>query len=436
METGGATSTTTSISEDTTVQNEDPHSATTELKAAARDVLRVGKQWAHAAQEWFDDRRNEMNNRNRDERDFEGGRTPQDRNYESGYRSRQNQTGGAYETRGGHSRDEHGNHGRGRSDYDIQSDYSGGGYDQLSPGQDLNAQRSYLGSASEQSDYLERGAYGREDRYAQGRSTGSDDYYSQRGYQGSSMQSNQRGMYGDERNQQNTGYGQSQGREYGAYSNQAQPFQHGTERGQYQGSQRQDSDYPRYNRGGMTGQERHYGSQEYGAQGPQTQGGYPQGDYGTRSFSQRTQALHEYGTSGSEVSRATTGWGPASRGYRGLGPLNYTRSDERIREDLNERLTDADDLDASGITVEVSNGVAILSGSVDERWMKHRAEDLADSCSGVRDVRNQIQVKSSTQRAPTYSSSGPTTDAMPGDGGSSQSARTTASSDTSRTRST
>ena len=82
-----------------------------------------------------------------------------------------------------------------------------------------------------------------------------------------------------------------------------------------------------------------------------------------------------------------------ARGYRGVGPRNYSRSDERIREDLNERLTEADDLDASDLSVEVSNGVATLSGSVDHRWMKHRAEDLADACSGVRDVRNNIQVR-------------------------------------------
>jgi osmotically-inducible protein OsmY len=423
----------TSISEDTTVQNGDTHSATSELKAAARDVLRVGKQWAHAAQEWFDDRRNEMSNRNRDERDYEEGqRPPRDRNDESGYRSRQYQTGGAYGARAEHAYDEHGQRGRGRSDYDIQSDYSGGGYDQLSPGQDLNAQRSFLGSAPEQSDYLERGAYGREDRYAQGRASGED--YSHRGYQGSSMPPNQRNLYG-ERNQQNTGYTGSQGREYGAYSSQGtQPYQRGTERGQSQGSQRYDTDYPQYARGGSTtAQGRHYGSQEYGT-APGTQGGYPQGDYGTRSFGQGTQ-LHEYGTSGPASSRTTTGWGPMPMGYRGRGPLNYTRSDERIREDLNERLTDADDLDASGITVEVSNGAATLSGSVDERWMKHRAEDLADGCSGVRDVRNLIQVKSSTQRASAYSSSAASTDTLQGDAGSSQSVRTTASTDTSRTRS-
>ena len=139
----------TSISGDTTVQNEDTHSATSELKAAARDVLRVGKQWVHAAQEWFDDRRNEMNNRNRDERDYEAGSARQDRNYESGHQSRH-----------GYALPEQVNRGRDRSDYDIQSDYSSGGYDQLSPGQDLNVQRSFQGSAREQSEYLERGVMG------------------------------------------------------------------------------------------------------------------------------------------------------------------------------------------------------------------------------------------------------------------------------------
>lgn len=78
-------------------------------------------------------------------------------------------------------------------------------------------------------------------------------------------------------------------------------------------------------------------------------------------------------------------------GYRGVGPRNYVRSDERILEELNERLTDADDLDASDITIEVVNGVATLGGTVPQRRMKHRAEDIAVACSGVRDVRNDIQ---------------------------------------------
>ncbi|MQP74670.1 BON domain-containing protein [Stenotrophomonas sp. MYb238] len=83
----------------------------------------------------------------------------------------------------------------------------------------------------------------------------------------------------------------------------------------------------------------------------------------------------------------------ARRGpYRGRGPRNYARSDERITEDLNERLTDNDMLDASDISVQVADGVATLSGTVASRWMRHLAEDIADSCSGVKDIRNEITV--------------------------------------------
>jgi hypothetical protein len=85
-----------------------------------------------------------------------------------------------------------------------------------------------------------------------------------------------------------------------------------------------------------------------------------------------------------EVSRAES--------HRGRGPKNYTRSDARITEDLCERLSDADDIDAADIEVRVNNGVATLSGTVSERWMKHRAEDLAEACGGVKDVDNKIRV--------------------------------------------
>ena len=78
--------------------------------------------------------------------------------------------------------------------------------------------------------------------------------------------------------------------------------------------------------------------------------------------------------------------------HRGRGPRNYRRSDARIYEDLNERLAADPQLDADDITVEVSDGVVTLSGTVQERWMKHRAEDLADSCRHVQDIHNHIRV--------------------------------------------
>lgn len=90
------------------------------------------------------------------------------------------------------------------------------------------------------------------------------------------------------------------------------------------------------------------------------------------------------------------GYGPrmAPRGYRGFGPRNYARSDERIAEEINERLTDDEDIDASDLNVRVSEGKVMLEGSVERRWMKHRAEDIADSCTGVKEVDNRIVVRS------------------------------------------
>lgn len=113
---------------------------------------------------------------------------------------------------------------------------------------------------------------------------------------------------------------------------------------------------------------------------------------------------------GRHWTQAAQGWlhaqagnvhGGDQAGYRGVGPQGYTRPDERIREDISDALTEADDIDASGITVEVGDGIATLGGRVGQRWMKHRAEDLADACTGVRDVRNNIQVGNAGTTADT-----------------------------------
>lgn len=91
-------------------------------------------------------------------------------------------------------------------------------------------------------------------------------------------------------------------------------------------------------------------------------------------------------------------FGGQQQSHRGRGPKNYARSDERIVEDINDRLTHADDIDASEIEVRCENGRVTLEGTVEHRWMKHRAEDIADACAGVKDVENRISVKSSRER--------------------------------------
>jgi osmotically-inducible protein OsmY len=82
-----------------------------------------------------------------------------------------------------------------------------------------------------------------------------------------------------------------------------------------------------------------------------------------------------------------------SSGNYGKGPKGYVRSDERIREDVCDRLSDDDELDASDITVTVSNGEVRLEGSVLDRQSKHRAEDLAESVSGVQDITNNLRAR-------------------------------------------
>ena len=81
------------------------------------------------------------------------------------------------------------------------------------------------------------------------------------------------------------------------------------------------------------------------------------------------------------------------RDHRGRGPKNYVRSDARIAEDINDRLTDDWSLDASDIEVDVEGREVTLSGKVASRADKRRAEDIADAVSGVTHVQNNLRVR-------------------------------------------
>jgi osmotically-inducible protein OsmY len=83
--------------------------------------------------------------------------------------------------------------------------------------------------------------------------------------------------------------------------------------------------------------------------------------------------------------------------HRGRGPKNYARSDDRIRDDVNDRLTDDPHIDASDIEVSVSNHEVTLSGRVNSRFAKRHAEDIAESVSGVTHVQNNLRVQQPTE---------------------------------------
>lgn len=83
-----------------------------------------------------------------------------------------------------------------------------------------------------------------------------------------------------------------------------------------------------------------------------------------------------------------------SRGeHFGKGPRGYQRSEDRIREDVCERLAYDGNVDASDIEVKVEGHEVVLTGTVRTRAEKRRAEDLVESIMGVQNVENRIRVQ-------------------------------------------
>lgn len=166
------------------------------------------------------------------------------------------------------------------------------------------------------------------------------------------------------------------------------------------GHEQQWGDYPYRGetwRGGETGGG--WGS-EPGWRGGTGAGRAARADYGRRDYGryagERSTSTYGYGTetyTRPYGGRSGLDWEPGRRGdFAGRGPKGYQRSDARINEDVCDRLADAPDIDASDIEVRTSNGEVTLSGSVNDREQKRRAEDLIEIVSGVRGVHNNLRV--------------------------------------------
>ena len=217
-------------------------------------------------------------------------------------------------------------------------------------------------------------------------------------------------------------YGMPRQDQYRSQGSQSQGQQRQGSRSSYAQGGRGSRDYQRQ-RQGVGGGGYQGGSQDYSGYTGRQQGE----SYGSSSGYGSPES-DRYGVGGyqgtSFVSPADTQQSHAGMGrqsYSGMGPKNYTRSDERLTEDLCERLTMDHDIDASDIEVKVAQGTATLEGTVSQRWMKHRAEDLADGCPGVRSVENRIKVQSESSygASSTQRSSGSQTEPLAGRTGGS-----------------
>jgi hypothetical protein len=119
----------------------------------------------------------------------------------------------------------------------------------------------------------------------------------------------------------------------------------------------------------------------------------------------------EHGGSGSYVGPTDGSYGGSSlygphrgteeRRYVGKGPKNYSRSDERVREDVCEILSDGT-VDASDVEVKVDGGVVYLTGTVIDKDMKRRIEDKAEQVRGVEVVENNLRVARESVNRPRH----------------------------------
>lgn len=195
---------------------------------------------------------------------------------------------------------------------------------------------------------------------------------------------------------------------------------------------------PRYGAGGYTGYgDRQFGERGYGERNYSTgdDGRWPahredhgRADFEARRYDQAFQGPREahsefgfgfdldgadgrYRREAAHVPGAEGGfWGRRGRQmfglgdgpHRGRGPQGYKRSDERINEDVHERLTEDPHIDASAIVVAVSGGEVTLSGLVVSREAKHHAEHLVEHLSGVTHVQNNLRLDADAHRGTTH----------------------------------
>jgi osmotically-inducible protein OsmY len=137
-------------------------------------------------------------------------------------------------------------------------------------------------------------------------------------------------------------------------------------------------------------------AQRYPGQESQRSGGVGYG--GAGDWDTQRDVGQFYSQGGQRGARSRFGEQEQNRGFSGRGPKNYQRSDQRIQEDICDRLTSDPDVDASEIQVEVRNGEVTLEGTVEDRRMKRRAEDCIEDVSGVSQVHNRLRIGSQQEQ--------------------------------------
>lgn len=257
---------------------------------------------------------------------------------------------------------------RDRDERSYRGSYYGGTYD---------CNDDYGRSADRDSGFGRRSNYGRSSR----------DYdYGSQGHGSGYGRSNRDYDYSSR------GYGSGYGRDYGsAAQGRSRGEDHDYEywSGRYGNSRGRDYDYGSQGRSGDFERDFDYGSRDYGSRYDR----YSDSSHGNSGG----RVGKDYGNRGRDFDEPISWtyteiwWTPGPQ--TGQGPRGYQRSDERVQEDVNERITQHGQLDASNIEVKVEDCEVTLTGTVNTRQEKRMAEDTAESVWGVKDVHNQLRVK-------------------------------------------
>ncbi|WP_394014472.1 BON domain-containing protein [Roseixanthobacter pseudopolyaromaticivorans] len=286
------------------------------------------------------------------------------------------------------------------------------------------------GSDWRNEDSFRSGPRGGNDReaYARGRDQGYRDDYGRGGERYFSSESSygnrpgwrdpsgareQGGRYQDYGSGPNRDYGRGPYEDYGSGRGQGAREEHYFGGGTYPRSDfsyghARDEDASRFSRDRQM-RRPDWGREEWGMSGPQQTGrgaygrdsSYGRESYGREGYSGRDADRNQERGLWDRATDEVSSWfgdEAAERRrredeYRGRGPKNYSRSDDRVREDVSDRLTDDWQVDASDIEVAASGGEVTLTGTVADRTQRRRAEDVAEQVSGVRHVQNNLRVR-------------------------------------------
>jgi hypothetical protein len=280
-----------------------------------------------------------------------------------------------FDSEGGYGRNMEGERGFSNRPYDPERGYYGRGSDFNRGGYGPAYGRYGQGRSPYNRGMNQSGEYGRSEypmsRYWRGSENdrGFNRNYNQpQGYSGRGMDT-ERGSFGEDYGP-DFGYGQNYGQGYGRFG-----------QGRSQSNRGMNPDW-------------------YYGRGSPSRGGYPRSGYGSgygynRDFYQPDWDRDfdfENDVPFEPIEFTYTEFWMIPGPESGHGPQGYQRTDERIYEDVCDRLMQHGRIDASDMTVSVSNHEVTLSGTVNSRSAKRTAEDLAEAVPGVTNVHNQLKV--------------------------------------------